>query len=220
MRAPFAALLLALAAFAQQPAAAPEHSSFLRRVASEAKARGETKVVWTAIPLPTGISNLDQILAHYSVVVAELVEARNSEFGDQITTWYRFRVDEVLHEQPEIDDDNLPPGVPAGLQAPGKDEILIASHSGTVVIDGVTIIQNSLHDIAFQLSHKYLLFVLLTSGGKLGQLAAMDASVYSINPDGTFESLTKRPNRLVADVQAFAGNIFSQFREAIRNRRP
>jgi hypothetical protein len=75
--------------------AAPQDLKREGRIALEvksAKSHGQNKVELVApIGMPTGISTVDEVLNHYSVVVAELVGKRVGADADDVNTWYKFR---------------------------------------------------------------------------------------------------------------------------------
>ena len=192
------------------------------RAVQEAKAQGKTKaVLGVPIPLPTSLRNVDDVLDHYSILITEHAQAPVTVVEQNgIDTWHRLRIREVILRQRETNDEPLPDDLPSQLLPVPQGEVLAATSGGTTIIDGIIVTQGSHWGISLRPGNQYLLFVWLTSGGRHAQLAANEASVFLIHADGTFEPVSKLRSPLIEDVQAFSGNILSQFRKAVRTRRP
>ena len=102
--------------------------------------------------MPTGISTVDDVLSHYSVVVAELVGRRVG--ADAVDTWYKFRISELLAEQPNNPLEALMDRVPQDLLPLQPEEFLIVQNGGKLVVDGVTGTETPRDDLSFDTPHR------------------------------------------------------------------
>jgi len=189
----------------------------IRRVVREAKARGDTEVALSPpIPLPTGVSSVDEVVALYSIVIVEPVQTLVSLADpDAIETWCKLKVLEWLVRQKMTDDE---PRIPSALLPVPKDELVVVHSGGKAIIDGVTVTEQSYDNLSFKTSRKYLLFVLLSRRAQYADLAAGSSSAFLVRPDDTLEPLTRLSYPLVDDVRRVSGGVLSVFREAVRSR--
>src|SRR5262245_16998958 len=108
----------------------------LELLAKQAKAKGEQE-----ISLPTdGIVDygsartVEEALSHFSLIVGVLEKAQSYlQEPDDITTWYRFKIIETLHQAPKdgCADCSVVPDPPADLTQAQDDELLIPRNGGT-----------------------------------------------------------------------------------------
>ena len=143
--------------------ASPQDLKREGRIALEvksAKSHGQNRVELAApIGMPTGISTVDDVLNHYSVVVAELVGKRVGADADDVNTWYKFRISELLAEQPNNSLEALTDRVPQDLLPLQPEVFLIVQNGGKIVVDGVTVTETLRNDLSFDTPHRYVLFL-------------------------------------------------------------
>ena len=207
--------------------AAPQDLKLEGRIALEvksAKSHGQNNVELLApIGTPTGILTVDDVLNHYSVVVAELVGKRVGADADNVYTWYKFRISELLAEQPNNPLEAFTDRVPLDLLPLQAEELLIVRHGGKIVVDGVTVTETSRDDLSFDTAHRYVLFLYFESSSKIASLAAGRASAFLITAEGELAALTKRPHPLFKDIQVQYNNRLDWLRDdakARMSRRP
>ena len=133
--------------------------------------------------MPTGISTVDYVLNHYSVVVAELVGKRVGADADDVDTWYKFRISELLAEQPNNSLEALTNRVPQDLLPLQPEEFLIVQNGGKLVVDGVTGTETPRDDLSFDTPHRYVLFLYFESSSKIASLAVGRASGFLITAE-------------------------------------
>lgn len=202
--------------------AAPQDVKREGRIALEvksAKSHGQNNVELVApIGMPTGISTVDDVLNHYSVVIAELVGKRVGADADDVNTWYKFRISELLAEQPNNSLEALTDRVPQDLLPMQPEEFLILQNGGKIVVDGVTVTETPRNDLSFDTPNRYVLFLHFESSSKVASLAADRASAFLITAEGELAALTKRPHPLVKDVQVQYNNRLDWLRDDAKAR--
>jgi hypothetical protein len=179
----------------------------------QAKARGEKEFVTGVLACGTEVSTLNQALSTYSVVVAQLIEKRTYAEKYGLQAWYKFRVLETLSYKP------LPPYsrwssyVPLPSDLPvGADEILMQGGDGSIVIDGVTVIQRS-NGPDYLPSKEYLLFVELDSSRRLAAVPWPDeAGIFIVDADG----VVKATDNLSYDLKDQMGERFGNSVERLK----
>jgi hypothetical protein len=75
------------------------------------------------------------------VVLAEPIAIAISHDDDEVYTWRKYRLLEKLSAQPIVPEELLPEAIPSSLLPLQPDEFVMAIVGGTVIIDGVKIIQ-------------------------------------------------------------------------------
>jgi hypothetical protein len=152
------------------------------------------------------------------VVVAELVGKRVGPDADDVNTWYKFRISELLTEQPNNSLEALTDRVPQDLLPLQPEEFLIVRNGGKIVVDGVTVTETPRNDLSFDTLHRYVLFLYFESSSKIASLAADRASVFLITAEGELAALTKRPHPLVNDIQVQYNNRLDWLRDDAKAR--
>jgi len=202
--------------------AAPQDLEREGRIALEvksAKSHDQNNVELLApIGMPTGISTVDDVFNHYSVVVAELVSKRVGADADDVNTWHKFRISELLAEQPNNPLEAFTDRVPLDLLPLQAEELLIVRHGGKIVVDGVTVTETSRDDLSFDTAHRYVLFLYFESSSKIASLAADRASAFLITAEGELAALTKRPHPLFKDIQVQYNNRLDWLRDDAKAR--
>src|SRR5262245_39812412 len=111
--------------------------------AAAAKERGERRlqmsVPRSSSPEYKSVSNIDEALSNYAVVIALPVARESKNQVDSISTWYKFKVienisDKTFSDRPDHAD------APKELLPVQPDEILIPKAGGDLIVDGVEVI--------------------------------------------------------------------------------
>lgn len=129
-----------------------------------ARARGQQRLVvpatinnWSA-DMPASPETADQVLSNYTVVIAQLTAKKSFMFeGDNMGTWNKFRIIEMLSQAPSQPSYGTWPEVPQELLPVRENEFLMYSYGGTVTIDGVEVTQNEASVPPFQQGQRYIL---------------------------------------------------------------
>src|SRR5262245_18225599 len=170
----------------------PEYGS-LRWNIQEAKRRGERQLERITIGCGSEFSNprepLKEALSYFAVIVAEPIEKKTYADKDKVVTWYRFRIIETLNPRPlalcpGCNDSFDPPG---DLLPIGNDEILIIQNGGTIIIDGVKVIDHYSYQ-PYSLSQKYLLCLRPYSTIKTGIAGMGSDGVFEVDSEGILKS--------------------------------
>jgi hypothetical protein len=179
----------------------------------QAKARGEKEYVTGVLACGTEVSTLNQALSTYSVVVAQLIEKRTYAENYGLHTWYKFRVLETLSYKPLPRYSRWSSFVPQPSDLPvGADEILMQGGDGSIVIDGVTVIQRS-NSPDYLPSKQYLLFVELDPSRRLAAVPWPDeAGIFIVDADG----VVKATDNLSYDLKDQMGERFGNSVERLK----
>jgi hypothetical protein len=151
-----------------------------------AKARGESTYNTASLVCGMAVSNLNDALRNYTIVVAQPVEKKTllNDFG--LTTWYKFRTVEALSLKPvfgfqreSLNSIELPSSF-----LPEAAEFLVPESGGSVAAYGVTINERS-NSPQFSLSKTYLLFLQLDSQKRVGFVPWSDAvGIFTVDEKG------------------------------------
>ena len=193
----------------------------LNSLAQRAKATGEQEISFpTDGIVDYGMARTaDEALSHYSLIVAVLEKQQSYlQEPDDITTWYRFRIIETLHQPPKDScaDCSVVPDPPADLTRAQDDELLIPRSGGTIVLDGVKV---TIYDPKFpnlSLSHKYLLFVYPDPTIRVQFFTMGPMGIYAIRDDDGIEPLFKVRYALDEDIRARLGNTLTGLRTGLK----
>ncbi len=187
----------------QQPENWAEKNS-LTAEARRGKAKGKSEVI---IPGPNvdyagANMSINDALDKYSVVVAEPVENKSYSIDAfTITTWYRFKINEVISQKTRFHcftcpQDSTPP---ADLGPIAPDEFLLNINGGTVPIDGVTVTVKNEEIPQFENGKKYVFFVSFVPGG-IGRLAAGPAGIFKLDANDELEGVNVKKHRLYQEI--------------------
>src|SRR5262247_1165438 len=163
--------LIAIYGLVALAAGASTHSPFGAQQSSEArsiiqqaaaaKERGERRlqisVPRSSAPEYKSVSNIDEALSNYAVVIARPMarESKNQIYA--ISTWYKFKVIENISDKSFSDRPNHA-DAPKELLPVQPDEILIPKAGGDLIVDGVEVICDEPGFPQFEMSRTYLLF--------------------------------------------------------------
>ncbi len=179
----------------------PEDGSLRWRV-QEAKRKGERQDGIFIHNCGTVLTNpqeaLTDALSNFAVIVAEPIEKKSYEGKDYVNTWYRFRIIETLNPRPLAPC----PGCissfdpPSDLPPVGNDEILILQSGGTMIIDGVEVIDSFSNQPHYSLSQKYLLFLITDSTKRTSIQGLGSAGIFEVDSKGILKHTTSHHNAL------------------------
>jgi hypothetical protein len=108
------------------------------------------------------------------VVIAHLISRQSYPRDDDIVTWNKFTIDEVLSEATELPCPGCAPQDPPSSLLPLQaGEFLIPKTGGTVNIDGIEVEQIDAAFPAYEPNQKYLLLINLYHQGLRRLLAGL-----------------------------------------------
>jgi hypothetical protein len=192
----------------------------LRWHAKKAKEEGKDKVILASphSDYPGAESPADELLTYSTIVIARPVMQRTYAHGDdEIGTWYKFRVSEVLSEKPPPCPSCHRLNPPPELLPLRDDEFLLAESGGAVTIDDVKVVMVNRAMPRFSGRKQYLLFI---SKGPKGVAYVLGGSggVYRLDEAGTLEPFIRddRRNSLRDALRDRFGNSVEALREHLR----
>jgi hypothetical protein len=201
----------------------PYRGVTLKSRAAEANAQGRHDVTLSfggGDELPQIVRSLDDALAKFKVVIGSPIATQTvAEYGVEITTWYKFHISTAVSDRspqgPSLTLSDLSDEVkPTKLLPIAKDEIVVLSRGGTVVVDGVTITEHHAPYPTFAASKTYLLF-LENSPDNLAYIGMEGAGAFEID-HGKLVHLGTGNNRAVADVENLYDNSLTRLLKAIQ----
>src|SRR5258705_8175875 len=184
-RSPFTAHV-STSAEAQAPS--PEPGS-LRWYAQSASAAGETNFQLILSPRTPRVSDVNEAISNYSVVVGQLITQESVWYDppDSIYTWYKFSVSETLTQKPYAPCTacTFTPTPPTDLLPLQSNEILIPLPGGSAMIDNI-VVETNIEDFAGLVpGERYLLFLNLNTNQQ-GIVPIGPQGILHINYDNTF----------------------------------
>jgi len=198
----------------------PPYKDRLKWYAKEAKTHGQQKI---KVPAPLveylgGASTItsDEAFASSTVLIAHLVSQESYPRDDDIITWNKFAIEEVLSEAQKLPCPAcVPADAPSTLLPLQSGEFLIPKTGGTVNIDGVVVEQTDNDFPAYEFNQRYLLLVSLyppgvarTMGGPVG--------VFTIGQNGNLKPVRENGHRIRKDFREKYGdsleNVKSHFK--------
>ena len=173
----------------------------------QAEARGEKEFVTGVLGCGMGVSTLNEALSNYSVVVLQLIEKRTYAENHGLHTWYKFRVLETLSHKPLPHYSRWSSYVPLPSDLPvGADELLMQGGDGSIVIDGIMVIQHS-NSPDYLPSKQYLLFVELDSSRRLAVVPWSDEiGIFTVDADGVVKATDNLSYNLKDQIGKRFGN--------------
>lgn len=165
----------------------------------------------TLIPttaLPTGITDLDAVIANHSLLVVRLI-AKVTTLGhpDHLMTWYKVQVIEVLWKQRTLSSDPFPE-IPAQFLQLGPNELLLPTSGGTVNVDGITIHETYPINSLLIMNKEYVVCVDLKRDGQVGTFVTGLDGIFSIAADGSLKALGNIDRGVALDIhQRFADDL-------------
>ncbi len=195
------------------------HGSIRERV-QQAKAKGQQEIIKpTPIPLLAVVDDLNDALSNFTAVVAEPV-GKVTSMGDanNLVTMYKFKVLERLS--------SVTPGCykclasidpPNELIPINEDEFIAPMSGGTMVIDGVKVVNKSQDFPEFSMGQKYLLFLTLDPARSVGMFQLGAGGIFRINDD-VLEAVNSRPHPLKQSLEVEHGKSLRRLKETLRHR--
>jgi hypothetical protein len=196
--------------------ASPERGS-LNWYAQRATIKGErSAVVYSPIPIYAVVTGLDEALSNFFVIRARPVAMRSHvKDSESIWTWYKFRIIENLSKGSLPNSSNFP-GAPEDLLPRNADEVLFDFEGGSLVLDGVSLVQRPHGMGLFLASQEYILFLAPDPTGNGFTIPLGPSGVLLVHPDGFLESASRQADdALTKDI----GNSLLRFRSALEQRK-
>jgi len=167
------------------------HRLSLGEVAELTKARGKNHATLPGIsvlyPIAEDPDELDQILSRYTIIVGELITERSYvDEHERISSWCKFRIVDTI-AQGRLSYSFASRTIPTDILPIAENEFIIPREGGSVMIEGVEIVQHEQTVLEFQHSQKYLLVVSLDPATKIAELALGPQSVLPIKSNGTLD---------------------------------
>jgi hypothetical protein len=188
-----------------QPTPTVGHS--IQAQAAQARAKGKSEVVISAPTIEyTGSSastDLDKALAYYTALVARPIKMQSyiAENGEDIVTWYKFKVVEMLSENKKLACPACPvPTPPQDFSQVTGDEFALVQIGGTVKVDGVKVTMTDDSFPQFESGSKYLLFISRYPTG-VATLGIGPKGVFSVDDNGDVKGVNKVPHALKNDIE-------------------
>lgn len=194
--------------------------------ANEAKTKGQKKVTVAGhledeYPGGAGTIKAEEAFWYSTVVVARVIFKESSYRNNNIFTWNKFAIDEVLSEAKELPGPRLQMTAPPSTLLPLQSgEFLIAKSGGTVNIDGVDVEQVNEDYPAYELNQRYVLLIHLypsgaarTFGGPVGVFRVLEND--KLAPIAESKHSEHRTRR---DFKEMFGNSLDVLREHFKNK--
>jgi hypothetical protein len=159
------AACLLLAGCTRDRAAQPERGTRLASLARSARLNGRDAAEFPCPqPQPIALGDLSQAVKYATVAVVEPIGATASPAGgDEIRTWTKFRIMDMLHDRRGA---GLPlAGIPSELAPLAANQFVAVDCGGTVTINGVRITQVGAPPGEFHQGHAYLVWFELSRTG-------------------------------------------------------
>ncbi|HEX3145178.1 MAG TPA: hypothetical protein VHQ64_14495 [Pyrinomonadaceae bacterium] len=185
----------------------------LRWRAQQALANGETEIRQVIAPEYQRVSDLNDGLANYSLILAQPIDQIVGENDGSVGTWYKFRVLEQLTLRPLCAECQPLPDHPFGSLA--SNELAIPRASGTLNVDGVSISTEENGFPGFILTQKYLLFVSLDPNKQVAIVTVGPVGAFMIDVNGTIVPVLPETSQVSSDLASTYGNSLAQLRAGL-----
>lgn len=164
MRLRLAVVLSCLALVSCNRGNAPERGTRLASLARSARLKGQSAAQFSCPAQAMSLGDLAQAAKYATVALVEPVgRVVSPNGGDDIRTWFKFRMLEVLRDRRTA---GLPlTGVPAELTPVAPSEFVTWYCGGTATINGVQITELGDTPPDFQPGHAYLMWFELARSG-------------------------------------------------------
>ena len=175
-------LCIALTLIGCNRANVPERGTRLASLARSARLKGQSKAEFSCPPAPAmTLGDLAQATKYASVALVEPVaQAVSPNGGDDVHTWFKFRILEMLRERRVA---GMPlAGVPAELTPLAPNEFVTWYCGGTATINGVLVTERGAAPPDFERGHAYLMWFELTRAG-YGAIGWRDEGVFVTDGD-------------------------------------
>jgi hypothetical protein len=192
----------------------------LKWYANEAKNKGQQKV---RVPAPlieylggAGGISAEEAFSSSTVVVAHLVSKQSTYRNDDISTWNKFAIDEILSEAKELPCPAcVPPSPPETVLPLSAGEFLLPKTGGTVNIDGVEVQQFPEDYPEFEHNQKYFLLITLYPSG-VARTIGGPVGVFKVLPNDKLAPISESEHKIRKDLKDVYGNLLAQVREHLK----
>jgi hypothetical protein len=194
----------------------------VREAVLEAKASGRSQIqILAPLITPTSVDSLYTVGEQYTVIVGQPLQIVTAVTIDgYIGTWYKFKVSELLTKQPDVPmGPSLESYSPAVLLPLSADEVLLSSASGSIVSEGITVVERSPYEFRLRLDRQYVLIVYLESSARFAALASMSDGLFELQSDGSILPMGHKDHPLVKDIFVRTGNNLEFLRKALKEQR-
>jgi hypothetical protein len=194
----------------------------LKWYANEAKIKGQQKV---AVPAPlvehlggAGTISAEEAFSSSTVVVAHLISKRAYYRDDEITTWNKFAIDEVLSEAKALPCPAcLPPTAPSTLLPLQSGEFLIPKTGGTVNIDGVDVEQADDSFPEYELNQRYVLLINLYPSG-VARTVGGPVGVFRLLQNDKLAPISETEHKIRRDFKDGYANSLDLLRKHLKHK--
>lgn len=190
----------------------------------KAKEKGARRVAVLPVEENFAVVNgLDDAASQFTVVLAQPVGKKSYVAGeDRLVTWNRFRVLEVLSTPTAAPcvkclADLVPP---LDMPVAPREEILVPTGGGSVVVDGVTVVGKDKYlGEHFLPSQKYVLFLSLDPARGVGKLRMGPYGVFPVDDAGNVHAIAEGDVPLKQELESQVGNSLAGLKARLRGRR-
>lgn len=214
----FGGLLIALGIlYSQKPARAQvgdyrPGEGLLHRYVREAHRTGKTSVRMGYPTLLTAQEyGLDDALARTTVVVAKLIGSATISTPSEIYTWRKYTIIEKLSQQSDVPAD-LCYKIPDSLLPLKPEEFVVGEIGGTIIMDGVKLIQQDPTKNEIPSHDRHLMFLLFTCSGSIGLLNYGPDGHFSLDDSDNIHVSEHSNNRLKDELLLRTGGKLSELR--------
>lgn len=167
-----------------------------------AKIKGKKQVVAGSVvtlqPVAKTAEEIQQLLPRYSIILAEAIEETGYLNESQgIRGWYKLRIIDVLIQTPPQQEYAVR-RVPEQMLPLNDDQFVLPRDGGSVIIDGVEVIQNNLTIPRLKISKKYLLLLSFDASTKIAEIVLGPQSILPVNSDNSLD--TQSDNHILQQV--------------------
>ena len=214
--------LLFISSGACQNSAADELKGKVREAVLEAKASGRSQIqILAPLITPTFVDSLYTVGEQYTVIVGQPLQIVTALTVDgYIRTWYKFRVSEVLTKQPHVPMEPLEEfSSPAVLLPLAADEVLVPCAGGSIVSEGITVVERDPYEFRLRLDRQYVLTVYLEASGAIAARASTSDGFFELQADGSILPMGRKDLPLAKDIYVRTGNSLEFLRRALKEQR-
>ena len=166
--------------------------------AEEARAAGKSEARLRMIEVERPSENLEQALETYQVVVAHPTDITAHDLdGEGIVSWYYFTVDKILW-QPRTAN-SAAPNVPSYLRPPSRGELVVPIGGGTLVVDGVKLVETNPDARPIVVGASYLLF-LAVHNNRMASLPGAEYGIFRIDDNHLMHAVSRSKSAIERDL--------------------
>lgn len=204
----------------QQKQSAPPERDHYSRIAvaiEQAKAAGIHEITLSSpLVMKSAVRTVNDLIRDYSLLRVTVVDGTSVVDDQNVQTWYKLSVLDVLSRQAQVRQRSLPPDTPRPLLPLGGSEVLFVITGGTAVVDGITVTESPVDaGLVLHKDRQYVGGFLLDSSGQLARTAALTASLYELNNNEDLTPLGSPEHPLVRDFRDYLGNRLTALRNTI-----